>query len=377
MFDCGERFRLERAYGITAPPRWATVGGSGFHTFSEYYDQALALGERVTDFWDEKDLEVSSRAESVYRPHEMQEEHWERTLALREERKDLETEIKALAVVAVALAPKDPGSGECQPGEGGSQEGHDVITELWRASFQHAILEDLEGLLRKNPEQADEHLFRNSAKGKAGKDFPDGENKAWWNHHGPVMLQKYITWRRTSGWQLAFIGLPAIELDVSCTLPGTQIKLAAYLDRVFLNPVWSPAMPSIVDLKSGRAPVKEPEQLGMYATCLELLGLPRPEWGHYYDARKGVLGEAYHLGEYTIEFFEWKYQRAKYVRDNGLLQPNTASQFCRSCEVRPYCFAVGGDRANEIPRPWVEAQERRKLSIQPVNTEVFTDRNVA
>lgn len=359
--DCGERFRLERGYGITFPPYWATVGGSGFHTFSQCLDEVLALGDQVTEFWEERDLEASVRGRSVDRPDDQEPQHWEATLALREERAALEVEIRALAVVAAKLND----SGVIAPDE--AEQGHDILNELWRVSFRHAITEDLEGLLRKNPDQADTRYFRNSARGKAGVKFPQGEDESWWNHHGPDMLRKYMHWRATSGWSIPFVGdSPAIELDVSCELG--DIPIQAYLDRVFLNPTWTPAQPAIVDHKSGRTVPKEGEQLGMYATCLELLGLPRPPYGHYYDARKGKLSEAYPLGDYTIEYFQWKYQNAKYVRDNGLLQPNTASQYCRSCTVKDYCFAVDGQKSHLVPRPWVEAAERRKVAASAAST---------
>lgn len=111
-------------------------------------------------------------------------------------------------------------------------------------------------------------------------------------------------------------------------------------------------------------PVVDPEQLGFYATMLEILGYPRPTSGRYYNARIGELSRPYGLGKYSLEYFVWKYGNAKDKRDKGLLEANTSSPFCKSCKVRAYCYAVPsqeGYLSHLIPRPWEGALERLQL----------------
>ena len=38
--DCGERFRLERGYGLRGVPSWSLIGGKAFHLATEIIDLA-------------------------------------------------------------------------------------------------------------------------------------------------------------------------------------------------------------------------------------------------------------------------------------------------------------------------------------------------
>lgn len=364
IITCGEQYRLERRFGLAGPPGWATVGGKGFHIATEYFDLAVGLREspaKLDDIFSDIEIKTAERVDttlSSQRVDELlsgrfagREADLVKMLALTEAVGGLEREALALTVGLSFEVPER------------DSEPTAAVRELWLYALQLAVHEDAIRALNYHPEYWDPTFW--TASGRESKAWPGKENRDWWNHFAPRWFVNYMHWRQTSGWQTAVLadGRPAKELDVSGELAGMTIK--AYLDSVELDPAWTPGLPTVVDVKTSARPVVDPEQLGFYATMLEILGYPRPTAGRYYNARIGELSRPYGLGKYSLEYFVWKYGNAKDKRDKGLLEANTSSPFCKSCKVRAYCYAVPsqeGYLSHLIPRPWEGALER--LSIQ-------------
>ncbi|PVU81358.1 hypothetical protein DDP54_15775 (plasmid) [Cellulomonas sp. WB94] len=94
------------------------------------------------------------------------------------------------------------------------------------------------------------------ASGRKSNAWPDKENKAWWLHHGPVMVQRWRDFVRTVPWDLAEFPdaegelRPAVEIELDIQVSGTTIK--AFVDRVFRRRADDALV--VVDLKSGADP---------------------------------------------------------------------------------------------------------------------------
>lgn len=341
--DCGERYRLERGFGLRGRASWSLVGGKAFHSATEFVDIALERVRSPQTVWAQPDRTVVASPTQSQDGPELGTPVDEKQLYIDDLVFIKQAQMGALEDAALEVAATD----EDHPGS---------IREMWHAALAIEIAsQQLEILRTDQPGDQrpftvpDAALWR--AAGRASARWPDKENHQWWLETGVSMLENYVRWRQTSGWTIAWLGAtPAIELDLTAVL-ADDIRVVGYMDRGMLNPDLGQA-PTIVDIKTNKVEPSSAEQLGLYATLLEVLGFPRAPYGSYYMARAGVMSDPYDLSVYPLEYFQWKYRASKAVRDAGNLQANPQSTFCGICGVRDYCYAVSGAQAHLVPKPW-------------------------
>lgn len=165
-----------------------------------------------------------------------------------------------------------------------------------------------------------------------------------WRTMGLQFVQAYISWRERSPWEIwtAPDGEPAIELDVSGRLPGCEVEIKAYLDRVFWDPVLKKLV--IVDLKTSKKPPKNADQFGTYKALLKAKYGVDADLGVPFMNRKGTLGTPYDLAEYTPEFvgdvFGEAWEAIKAYMADGDFPADTSD--CFLCDVKAACHAQNG-----------------------------------
>jgi hypothetical protein len=250
----------------------------------------------------------------------------------------------------------------------------DNIRDLWIASFLHEVFTDY-GQQVKKWENGDPALRGDrpdpetwKASGRASEAWPDKENFDWWKLFGVTMLKSYVDWREETNLRLAYLdGKPCIELNVTHEVAGAEVR--AHIDRIFIHPNDDLI---VTDIKTGHEP-KNKEQLGLYSSLVEIRGLPRPKWGIFWLAKaclkKPVKAPYYTMHDldlYDLDFFEWKYGGIKRQRDDGFFYANTQFQYCQGCEVQDYCYAVEGDKADQVPKPWKAERPKIRIPIEPV-----------
>lgn len=168
-----------------------------------------------------------------------------------------------------------------------------------------------------------------------------------WRKQGLGFVQSYIDWRDRSPWKIWTTpdGEPAIELDISGKLPGCDVEIKAFLDRVFWDPVFKKH--HIVDLKTGKKPPKNADQFGTYRALLKVKYGIDADSGAPFMNRKGTLGKPYDLAEYTPEYVGEVFGKAwaeiqGYVRAGNF--PADTSD-CYLCDVKAACAAQNGPLA--------------------------------
>lgn len=134
------------------------------------------------------------------------------------------------------------------------------------------------------------------AAGRATKANPNKEDGAWWSVNGSAMVDSWITWRNgTSKWKIWEVqpGLPAIELSLNPV--WNDIPVQMHIDRVMVTPEGELV---VLDLKTGSSKPKSNLQLAFYAAGMEeILGV-RPQYGTYWMARDGGIGELVNLDKF-------------------------------------------------------------------------------
>lgn len=159
----------------------------------------------------------------------------------------------------------------------------------------------------------------------------------WWHDNLPGMVQKWIDWRLGAAWTIPVIdNALGIELELTPVLPnGIPIKM--HIDRLFFTPA---AVPSVLDLKSGRTP-ETAEQLGLYAWGCEVQTGVRPQYGFFWSPDKG-LSEPYDLSRYTQEYFTEVADQMVAGANAGCFLAKPQNN-CKSwCSMAAHCPAVGG-----------------------------------
>lgn len=170
--------------------------------------------------------------------------------------------------------------------------------------------------------------------GRASKDWPQKETRAWWEHHGPQHVESWVRFME-GGWSILDIaGTPAVEIDVTSMLGDIPVK--GYVDRLLVSPEGEVA---VVDLKSGMMTPSSAVQLGVYAVLLEQTVGIRPSVGAYFMTRKGVLTAPASLDAYTAERVGVMFRATDEAIRSGLHFPSP-SALCSACGVKEFCWAV-------------------------------------
>lgn len=169
-----------------------------------------------------------------------------------------------------------------------------------------------------------------------------------WRTMGLQLVQAYIDWRERSPWQIWTTpdGLPAIELDVSGRLPGCDVEIKAFIDRIFWDPVLKKLV--IVDLKTSKKPPKSPDQFGTYAALVQQKYGVAVDLGVPFMNRRSALGTPFDLVEYTPEYVGEIFGKAwtdiqGYMK-NGNFPADTSD--CFLCDVKAACHAQNGPLAH-------------------------------
>lgn len=192
---------------------------------------------------------------------------------------------------------------------------------------------------------------RQSAKnGPAGG--PNKKDEAWWREQGPLMLASWVSWRLTSGWEIAQIWdegsetwVSGIEVPFEQEMGGVPVR--GYIDRVFERA----GEYLVVDLKSGREP-DSTAQLGTYRVgMLRQYGID-PQYGAYW---LGSTGLSTSLTDLRAKWPEARVDRRFATARRRQLAAEfdyKPSNLCGSCGVREWCAEFGGSKAGEVPQPW-------------------------
>jgi RecB family exonuclease len=169
-----------------------------------------------------------------------------------------------------------------------------------------------------------------------------------WRRMGLQFVQAYIDWRDRSPWEIWTTpdGFAAIELDVSGKLPGCEVEIKAYLDRVFWDPVFKKLV--IVDLKTSKRPPKTAAQFETYAALLKAKYDVQVDLGVPFMNRKGTVGSPYDLSQVSPKEVGDAYGEAwAEINDHmaaGNFPANTSD--CFLCDVKAACHAKNGPLAH-------------------------------
>lgn len=173
-------------------------------------------------------------------------------------------------------------------------------------------------------------------------------NLEWWADNGHALVGNWLAWRRETRWDIweTPAGQRAIELELNVVLPG-DIPVKMFIDRMFVTPVGELV---VVDLKTGSRMPEMPEQLGLYATGVEMTwgSLHRPAWGYWWDANKGTHSKPFDLSMYTPRYFSEMYTEAAAGINAGCFLPKPANNCANWCSVARFCAAVGGADAKGV-----------------------------
>lgn len=172
------------------------------------------------------------------------------------------------------------------------------------------------------------------------------EDIAAWNVLGPQFVRSYIDWRKRSPWTIWETpdGQPAIELDVSGMLPGCEVEIKGFVDRVFRDPVFGRLV--VLDLKTGRRPPTTADQFGTYAALLNMKYAVTPTLGVPFMNRKATVGRPFELTGYTPEAVGAIYGEAWEQIKRGDFPANGFPSACFICDVSAACAKQNGPLAH-------------------------------
>ena len=175
--------------------------------------------------------------------------------------------------------------------------------------------------------------------GRASAKYGGRKNHDWWADNGPRMVQNYVDWMLKNQWTIWTTpeGQPGVELGLNFVLPG-DIMVKAFVDLMMVTPVGELV---VVDAKTGRLP-ESGEQLGLYATGVQLIHGVRPQWGFYWDADKGVHSQPYNLDRWTPEFLAAMYEEDIAGINAGSFPAKPANGCHNWCGFSNVCATVGG-----------------------------------
>jgi putative RecB family exonuclease len=187
--------------------------------------------------------------------------------------------------------------------------------------------------LERSPEFKTEDFY---CAGRKSKENPNKEDEQWWRKHGPLMVQRWVNFKKVSPWDIWLTpqGEPAIELGMLADIDGTPIKM--FTDLIMDVPNNGLA---VVDKKTGSRVPKYPIQLAIYGEGMaQTFGEEcRPQWGAYWMGRTGELTPPVDLNLYYPHLLP-QVRSARRIVALDLWLPNP-SDLCGSCSVNKSCYA--------------------------------------
>jgi hypothetical protein len=196
---------------------------------------------------------------------------------------------------------------------------HFYVQEAWDLTWTLAYDE----VMARNPDANPDVTTWRAANG--GR-----EGVAWWSKNGPLMVERFIEWKRTTGAALDVVDL-GVEHRFEVELGG--VPTVAIPDCLVID---EHGQLNILDWKSGRRSPSGSLQLGVYrAAVLAGWGMDAV-WGHYYLTRKAVLlpydltrWTPEHIGELFADFD---------ARERAGEYPPKPGDACRFCPAtRSHC----------------------------------------
>lgn len=177
---------------------------------------------------------------------------------------------------------------------------------------------------------------------------PNKADRAWMEYWLPSWVRGWDEWRRRSPWDLYLFddGSPAVEVEFNVDMDGVGVK--GFVDAIFRNRLSGELV--AVDWKAGVRVPDSPEQLGTYRVGLWLEYGLDVNWGCYFMARKSETTHIHDLRSYTLERLGWQFNMLADRVEAGDYAPNYSS--CHFCSVADWCYAVGGEKSADIPKPW-------------------------
>lgn len=197
---------------------------------------------------------------------------------------------------------------------------------------------------KRNYERSDNGMeFR--AGGRSSKAYPNGEDATWWLTEGPKQVDRWVQFRKDSGYQLFKLpdGRPAIEVEMNQEVSGVPVK--AVLDRLFVTPNGELI---VVDIKTGSREPASKMQMGIYAIMVEKTFGVRPVGGAYWMSRTGELTDTVNLDNFTEpRLGSWVKNFEKAI-DNNIYIP-APGFMCGTCGVNSACYVVNGKDSHKYP----------------------------
>ena len=211
---------------------------------------------------------------------------------------------------------------------------NEPVGELFMRHFEDAIASEVE----RNAN--DPSAWK--ASGRTSKEWPNGEDRSWWEAKGPGMVAAWIRWRKANP-DLKLWTTPdgdlAVELEIKVQFADDLPATLMFIDRVFVRPTSGGLL--VVDIKAGSFVPQDAMQLGVYATGVELAYDMRPDAGGYWMARKPEAMSPVSLDGYGQRYLA--HQQRQFLRgvEQEVFLPKP-SNLCGSCSVRDSCYARGG-----------------------------------
>ncbi len=200
--------------------------------------------------------------------------------------------------------------------------------------FNEALALELEHQLKRNEMSEDQVRVT----GRKSAQWPDKENRKWWEHHGPLMVGYWRNWINSNGYTIWVDpdDTPAIELELQEEVAEAGFK--SFIDRVL---VASSGELVVTDLKFGSRKPTSAKQLGWYALQINLrYGINCDMWGTYWLGRDGTSTVPTQLNKYLDGRLQWEAETAWGQIDTGRFLPSEGDH-CNWCGVSQHCWAKG------------------------------------